>query len=61
MIARSGLGKHSPAAVQAAAGAVFLAVIVATVATIAGALAMPNGHVDDIEHRPAEETASTGA
>jgi len=61
VIARSGLGEHSPVAVQAASGAVFLAVIVATVATIAGAVAMPSGHVDDIEHRPVEEVASPGA
>jgi MFS family permease len=57
VIAGSGLGEHSPDAIQAASGAVFVAVVVATVVTIAGALAMPRGHVDDIEHRPAEQPA----
>ena len=61
VIAGSGLGEHSPDAIQAASGAVFVAVVVATVVTIAGALAMPRGHVDDIEHRPAEEAAAPGA
>jgi EmrB/QacA subfamily drug resistance transporter len=61
VIARSGLGEQSPVAIQAASGAVFLAVVVATIATIAGALAMPSSHVDDIEHRPAEAPASSGA
>ena len=62
VIANSGLGAQSPVAIQAASSTVFLAVIVATVATIAGAAAMPHGHVDDIEHRPAEEhAASPGA
>ena len=58
VIARSGLGEHSPVAIQAASAAVFLAVVVATVATIAGAIAMPSGHVDDIEHQPAEASAA---
>ena len=61
VIARSGLGEQSPVAIQAASGAVFLAVVVATIVTIAGALAMPSSHVDDIEHRPAEAPASSGA
>ena len=54
VIAGSGLGEHSPVAIQAASGAVFLAVVVAAIATIAGGLAMPRSHVDDVEHRPAE-------
>ena len=59
VIAGSGLGEQSPAAIQAASGAVFIAVVVATVVTIAGALAMPRSHVDDVEHRPAEVEATT--
>nr|WP_082589984.1 MFS transporter [Agromyces sp. Soil535] len=58
VISGSGLGEHSPVAIQAASSAVFLAVIVVAVATIAGAVAMPRGHVDDIEHRPAEQDAA---
>lgn len=58
VIARSGLGEHSPAAIQAASGAVFTGVVIVAVATVAGALAMPRSHVDDIEHRPAEEQAA---
>lgn len=61
VIARSGLGEHSPVAIQAASGAVFLAVVVATIVTIAGGIAMPNGRVDDIEHRPAEEAVAPGS
>ena len=60
VISGSGLGAHSPVAIQAASGAVFLAVIVATVATIAGAVAMPKARVDDIEHRPAAEPVRPG-
>ena len=60
VISGSGLGAHSPVAIQAASGAVFLAVIVATVATIAGAVAMPKAHVDDVEHRPAAEPVPPG-
>ena len=41
VIARSGLGEHSPVAIQAASSAVFLAVLVAAVVTIAAAVAMP--------------------
>ena len=58
VIARSGLGEHSPVAIQAASAAVFVAVVVATVVTIAGAIAMPRGHVDDIEHQPAAASAA---
>ncbi len=61
VIAGSGLGEQSPDAIQAASGAVFVAVVVATVVTIAGALAMPRGHVDDIEHRPAEHPTGDAA
>ncbi|MFF2371152.1 MDR family MFS transporter [Agromyces sp. NPDC058110] len=57
VIARSGLGEHSPVAIHGASTAVFIAVLIAAVATIAGGLAMPRAHVDDIEHRPAEATA----
>jgi MFS family permease len=56
VIARSGLGEHSPVAIHAASTAVFIAVLVAAFATIAGGLAMPQAHVDDVEHRPAERT-----
>ena len=54
VIARSGLGEHSPVAIHAASTAVFIAVLIAAFATIAGGLAMPQAHVDDVEHRPAE-------
>ncbi|WP_307045079.1 MDR family MFS transporter [Agromyces ramosus] len=57
VIARSGLGEHSPVAIQSASTAVFIAVLVAAFATIAGGLAMPQAHVDDVEHRPVESTA----
>lgn len=62
VIAESGLGAHDAAAIQAASAAVFVGVVIAAVATFAGALAMPRAHVEDIEHRPAEaaEAASTG-
>lgn len=56
VIARSGLGEHSPVAIQSASTTVFLAVVIAAVVTIAAAIAMPQAHVDDIEHRPAEAT-----
>ena len=62
VIAESGLGAHDAAAIQAASAAVFVGVVIAAVATFAGALAMPRAHVDDIEHRPAEvEAAAPGA
>jgi len=61
VIARSGLGEQSPVAIQAASGAVFLAVVVAAIVTIAGGIAMPSARVDDIEHRPAEEAAASSA
>ena len=54
MIDASGLGAHSAAAIQGASAAVFIGVAIAAVATIAGAVAMPRAHVEDIEHRPAE-------
>lgn len=56
VIDRSGLGEQSPVAVQAATAAVFVGVVVAAVATFAGAIAMPRAHVDDVEHKPAEAT-----
>lgn len=55
VIGESGLGAHSAAAIQAASAAVFIGVAIAAVATIAGAVAMPRGHVDDIEHRSADQ------
>ncbi|MEV1131078.1 MFS transporter [Agromyces sp. NPDC049794] len=58
MIARSGLGEQSPAAIQSASAAVFIGVGIAALATVAAALAMPRGHVDDIEHHAAEEPAA---
>jgi len=61
VIAGTGLGEQSPVAIHAASTAVFFAVIVAAVATIAGAAAMPSAHVDDIEHRPAEPAAEADA
>ncbi|WP_353827931.1 MDR family MFS transporter [Agromyces sp. SYSU T0242] len=61
VIAGTGLGPHSGAAIQSASAAVFAGVAVAAVLTIAGAVAMPRAHVDDIEHRPTEPvgTAAT--
>ncbi|MFC4828630.1 MFS transporter [Agromyces aurantiacus] len=61
VIARSGLGAHSADAIQAASTAVFVGVVIAAIATIGGAVAMPRGRVDDIEHRPAEETEPAAA
>lgn len=61
VIADSGLGVHSGVAIRAASAAVFIGVVIAAVATIAGVLAMPRGHVDDIEHRPADETEPAAA
>ncbi|MFE6964039.1 MDR family MFS transporter [Agromyces sp. NPDC057679] len=58
VIARSGLGDHSPVAIQAASATVFFAVAVAAVLTIAAALVMPRARVDEIEHRPAEAAAA---
>ncbi|NYG22598.1 EmrB/QacA subfamily drug resistance transporter [Agromyces hippuratus] len=52
VIARSGLGEHSPVAIHGASTAVFVAVLVAAVVTIAGGIAMPRASVDDVEHRP---------
>ncbi len=57
VIARSGLGEHSPVAIHGASTAVFVAVLAAAVVTIAGGLAMPSASVDEVEHRPVEETA----
>ncbi len=57
VIARSGLGEHSPVAIQWASAAVFLAVVVTAVITIAAAIAMPAAHVDDVEHREADVAA----
>ncbi|MCD5348002.1 MDR family MFS transporter [Agromyces sp. H3Y2-19a] len=58
-IARSGLGDHSPVAIQAASAAVFFAVAVAAVLTIIAAVAMPRARVDEIEHRPVEAAAAS--
>ena len=57
VITRSGLGEHSPVAIQSASAAVFLAVVVTAVITIAAAVAMPAAHVDDVEHREAEHAS----
>lgn len=51
VITSSGLGEQSPDAIQWASTAVFLAVLIATVATIAAAIAMPKGKVDDFERQ----------
>lgn len=61
VIAESGLGPHEPAAIQTASAAVFVGVVVAAAATFAGAIAMPRGHVDDIEHRAPEDATTTSA
>lgn len=58
VIARSGLGDHSPVAIQAGSAAVFFAVAVAAVLTVIAAVAMPRARVDEIEHRPAEASAA---
>jgi len=58
VIDRSGLGEQSPVAVQAATASVFVGVVVAAVATFAGAIAMPRAHVDDVEHKPAEAASA---
>ncbi|BDZ65550.1 MDR family MFS transporter [Agromyces mangrovi Wang et al. 2018] len=55
IIARSGLGSDSPEAIQQAASAVFLAVMVAAVLTLLAAVAMPRARVDDVELRAPEE------
>ncbi|MBT2499094.1 MFS transporter [Agromyces sp. ISL-38] len=61
VIARSGLGEHSPIAIHAASTAVFVAVLVAAFVTIAGGIAMPRADVDDVEHRPAGASAAETA
>ncbi|UOE28041.1 MFS transporter [Agromyces soli] len=58
VIERSGLGDHSPVAVQGAATAVFVAVIVAAAATIVAALVMPRARVEDVELAPSEPSAA---
>nr|WP_084003690.1 MDR family MFS transporter [Agromyces aureus] len=58
VIDRSGLGAQSGAAIQAATTTVFIGVVIATVATVAGAVAMPRVGVDDVEHRPDEVSAA---
>ena len=56
IIAGTPQGEHDPATVEAAAGAVFLAVAIAAVLTIGAGLAMPKGRVEDIEMaRPAAQ------
>ncbi|MCM3658772.1 MFS transporter [Agromyces mediolanus] len=58
VIERSGLGDHSPVAVQGAATAVFVAVIVAAAATIVAALVMPQARVEDVELAPSAPAAA---
>ncbi|GLI26316.1 MFS transporter [Agromyces rhizosphaerae] len=58
IIARSGLGSESPEAIQQAASAVFLAVMVAAVLSLLVAIAMPQARVDDVE-LPAQQPAPT--
>ncbi|MFK4730580.1 MDR family MFS transporter [Agromyces mediolanus] len=58
VIERSGLGDHSPVAVQEAATAVFIAVIVAAAATIVAAVVMPQARVEDVELAPSEGAPS---
>ncbi|WP_372458643.1 MDR family MFS transporter [Agromyces mediolanus] len=58
VIERSGLGDHSPVAMQGAATAVFVAVIVAAAATIVAALVMPQARVEDVELAPSEPSAA---
>ena len=58
VIARSGLGEHSPVAIHWASTAVFIAVLVTATVTIVAAVAMPAAHVDDIEHREVEQPAT---
>ena len=58
VIARSGLGEHSPVAIHWASTAVFIAVLVTATVTIVAAIAMPAAHVDDIEHREVEQPAT---
>ena len=62
IIVASARGEHDPGTVEAAAGAVFLAVAIAAILTIIAGLAMPKGRVEDIEMarpaaRPDEGTA----
>ncbi|WP_353808925.1 MDR family MFS transporter [Agromyces sp. SYSU T00194] len=59
IIARSGLGSDSPDAIQQAASAVFLAVMVVAVLTLLAAVAMPSARVDDVE-QPVGQVAPTG-
>ena len=61
VISASGGGAHSPDSVQAASTAVFTGVVIAAILTIAGAVAMPRAHVDDVEHRHVEQEPSAAA
>lgn len=47
-------GENSPSAIQAGSTAVFLAVLLASVASIAAGVLMPQAKVEDVEHSPAE-------
>lgn len=56
IISGSAGGEHDPATVEAASGAVFLAVAIVAVLTIAAGLAMPRARVEDVEvARPAPQ------
>lgn len=57
VIARSGLGEHSPVAIQQASTTVFVAVVVTAVVTVAAGLAMPRARVEDVEFAPQAATA----
>lgn len=57
VIARSGLGEHSPVAIQQASTTVFVAVVVTSVVTVAAGLAMPRARVEDVEFAPQAATA----
>ncbi|MFF1635609.1 MDR family MFS transporter [Leifsonia sp. NPDC058248] len=51
IIAQSAGGEHDPATVQAASTAVFVAVAIVAVLTIAAGFAMPRARVEDVEFR----------
>lgn len=57
VIARSGLGDHSPVAIQQASTTVFIAVVATAVVTVAAGLAMPRARVEDVEFVPQAASA----
>jgi EmrB/QacA subfamily drug resistance transporter len=52
IIAQSAAGEHDPATVQHASSAVFLAVMIVAILTIAAGFAMPRARVEDVEFSP---------